>query len=705
MKTIIIDIESYAEISIRDCGAAAYAEHPATEILCICWHEIATDKTFLWVPGQLLTPFLSALSEADKIVAHNAEFERFMLQAFLRRFIRQDKADTQVGAEALRKVMSVKLWDCTMSRCSYFQVPAALKDAAIFLEMEQKKDEAGQRKMQALAAPKKPTKDDPTDRYHPKTHPELFKQLYLYCIQDVATTKELHLKLPPLPAFEQTVFWNHLLWNDYGVPTDTKLAEGLFALADKELEIRKQEMIDTNGFSPTQVGKLLEAIQACGVDIPNAQSATLAALADSSDWDLLTPELQDAISARADLSKAAYKKLKAICLYAHKPSRTPFRNEDTLPVMRGTLRYYKAHTGRWGGSGPQLQNLTGAPKGMKPEEVPVLAEQLSGQDLTCLDSFQVVYGSAIQMANYLVRPVIKAPAKCKLVVVDMSQIEARVAAWLAGDAQKTGVFASGKDIYTFAAAAILKKSEDQVTSDERKVYGKVTELALGYQGAAGAFLSMGKVYGVHIPEAEALEIVKKWRAANPTIVLFWKALETAFASVASGMLQRFKLPIWDKSLSLIISLRNLPTGPTLQIELPSGRCLFYPRPEVVSRQGRQGLRFSAGHHPEDTYGGKLFENLCQAVARDCLAEKMGMVESSLNHPSVYEGTPCTARVRIFMHVHDEMVCQVDDVGSNGDKNPQEILAAVSDIFSKPIPWAKGLPLASKGYVSQRYYKD
>lgn len=314
----------------------------------------------------------------------------------------------------------------------------------------------------------------------------------------------------------------------------------------------------------------------------------------------------------------------------------------------------------------------------------------------------------MEAAANAIRGCIVAPEGKKLCVSDLSNIEGRALAWLAGEAWKVNAFRAfdggeGHDIYKLAYARSFKVDPGEVTKDQRQI-GKVQELALGYQGAVGAFQTMAAIYGVALPEEEVLAIVKAWRKAHPEIRSWWYDLE----GTAKACIRQQGVTLACRS----VKMRR--DGAWLRVALPGGRALCYPQPKLVGGgrchecegrghvfdepceacRGRGVLpeRITyAGVNPYtrqwtriDTYGGKLAENITQAVARDVLAEAMPRVE--------------TAGYEIVLTVHDELITEAPDTDDYSD-------SALSALLATPPAWAPDLPLAAGGFSAYRYRKD
>jgi DNA polymerase len=295
-------------------------------------------------------------------------------------------------------------------------------------------------------------------------------------------------------------------------------------------------------------------------------------------------------------------------------------------------------------------------------------------------------------------------------VCDFSAIEARVLAWLAGEEWVLEVFRNGGDIYCSTASKMFHKpvTKDGVNSDLRPK-GKVAVLALGYGGGVSALDAMGG-QKLGMTEQEEKDTVTMWRNANPHIVAFWRSVEEAALAVIQGFKKTARLGIRmpisaeeyeaRRAAANGREVRNYSVRDSylefsmhegwLVCRLPSGRKISWPEAQVtVNRFGGQSVRYKGVNQKTgkwgwtETFGGKLVENITQAVARDCLAH----VLLQLSHEP---------HIRVVFHVHDEVVCEV--LG-------EDALARLEDYFSHGPEWAEGLPLQGAGYTGPFYYKD
>lgn len=348
--------------------------------------------------------------------------------------------------------------------------------------------------------------------------------------------------------------------------------------------------------------------------------------------------------------------------------------------LRGVLQFYGANrTGRWAGRLIQVQNL---PRNYI-ETLDVARSLIKSRNRA---GIEIMYGDVADTLSQLIRTAIIAPTGKTLCVADFSAIEARVIAWLSGEQWRQDVFANDGDIYCASASSmfgvpVIKHGEN----GHLRQKGKVAELALGYQGGVNALKAMGAL-DMGLTEEELPSIVNLWREASPRIRDLWYAVENAAVyTVTTGNPMAV-----EHGITFRLELDPLYGYRYLTIELPSGRKLFYPGPHIEQNHfGKDAVHFYTQYNTawvqDSTYGGKLVENITQAVARDCLAVTLRRLKD--------------AGYEIIMHIHDEAVMEIPNT------NPKEELDKVNALFSEPISWAPGLHLSSAGFTNDYYMKD
>ena len=401
--------------------------------------------------------------------------------------------------------------------------------------------------------------------------------------------------------------------------------------------------------------QLLSWIQAQGVDIPDIRKETLEALLDTE----IPDPVRIVINNRLETGKASVKKYQMLKDATAEDGR-----------IHGTLQYYGANrTGRWAGRLVQVQNLT---KNYLPEidAVRILVKRKD------FDTLEMLYPSMSDIFSQLVRTAFTAKEGYTFAIADYSAIEARVIAWLAGEDWVCEVFKHDGDIYKQTASKMFGIPIDQIDKPLRQ-RGKVSTLALGYQGGTGALIAMGALK-MGVPEEDLPKLVKAWRKANPHIVRLWREVEDRVRTCIQNHT--------EVSLHHGISFKY--DSGYLLIQLPSGRRLAYLQPHLTSEGKIQYQGMEQGKRVwgiKDTYGGKLTENIVQAIARDCLAEAMLKVAA--------------AGYEICFHIHDELIVEVPK------QDADQHLAVIRKLMGSKLTWAPELYLTAAGYTSDYYLKD
>ena len=656
MKHLSVDIETYSDIDIGKCGLFKYCDSDNFEILLFAYaYDFGDVAVVDLTAGQSIpTEVLADLQSADVVKhAYNAAFEITCL----------NHAGYTTPPEQ---------WRCTMLHGLYLGYPAGLANLgkALGLPEDKRKMAAGKALIRYFCVPCKATKrNGGRTRNLPKHDPEKWATFCEYNAQDVVTEMADYqrLKAYPVPDWVQADWVIDYNLNRRGIQLDMDLVKGALAIDDEHREDLTQQ-----------------AIQITGLANPNSRNQLLAWINDNSDLELekLTKEtvaesLQVAsgdaakvLKIRKNLAKSSVAKYQAMDRAVCRDGR-----------IRGVLQFYGANrTGRWAGRLVQVQNL--------PHDIPPaidvtrrLAEAGDREDL------QLLYGDVASTLSQLIRTAFVAPADAMLCVSDFSAIEARVLSWLAGEQWRLDVFANNGDIYCASASSMfgVPVVKHGVNGHLRQK-GKVAELALGYQGGPSALISMGALKQ-GLTEEELPDIVHRWRSSNPRIQDYWYSVDNAAMSVMRDA-QPVGLPhgiIFSRECNLLYGYDYL------TIQLPSGRKLFYPQPSIADNQfGRPAIHYrtqlGARWVNTSTYGGKLVENITQAVARDCLALAISRLVQHGYKP--------------LMHIHDEVVLEVPKKDLHDDE-----IARINAIMCAPIPWAPGLILNADGFISPYYKKD
>lgn len=670
-----VDVETFSECDLKKAGAYVYAEHESTILLCVAY-AFGNGPVKLWIVEEEGTvPDEAWPRRADEVYvglecpydlaeharqgrifyAHNAAFERVIFRGVAGRAVGFPKTE-------------LRQWKCTMAMAANAAIPRGLKDAAKAMKTH-RKDETGRGMMMQLVKPRRPSKAQPETRWMIHFAPEKFRALYDYNVDDVHAERELAHALPELSAREQQMYWMDQVINDRGVRVDRAAVEDAIDLVDQRRARLEEKCVELTGARPTQTKLVADWVRDQGYEIENLQKATVAeALED--------PGCPGPV--RRLLKIRNTHAMKAVAKYD-----AMIRAMDPVDdAVRGMFVYYGANTGRWSSRIVQLQNLF-RPL-IEAEDVETAIAAFRERDLEWLVD---LYGlEPMKILASCVRGMLIAREGKILRVADYSSIEGRVLAWLAGQLDKLEVFRTHGLIYEYTAAKIhrldhtdlglLKRMKKE--NPDARFEGKTSELALGYQGGVGALSRMARNYGVDLDDERADGIKVEWRAANKRIVAFWYALEEAARAAVAHPGRAFACGHEDR-------IKFCWKGRWLHCRLPSGRMLRYLDPSINSYG--QVEYFGMDTYTRvwcrvPTYGGRLAENVTQAVSRDIMAN--GMVTL---HKAGYD---------LIGSVHDEVLSETDeDFGST---------AEMEELMCQLPEWADGLPVAAEGFSGHRYRK-
>lgn len=660
MDHLSIDLETFSSVPIAKAGAQKYIASPDFEILLFAYSLNGAPSVCCDIAqGELLPGWvLDALCDPQCLKhAYNAAFEWGCLSKFMGRQLPPEQ------------------WRCTMFHGLYAGYPAGLDAAgrALGLPEDKRKLSTGKALIRYFCVPCTPTKSNGGRRRNLPNHDparwELFKE---YNAQDVTTEMEIErrLSLITVPDWLQRQWETDLLINARGVAVDMEMVNGALEIGATVREWLTQEAVRISGLSnPNSVQQLSAWLeQETGEEVTDLRKDTVAKMiARAPD----IPEVQRMLEIRQELGKTSTKKYDAIEQAVCPDGR-----------VRGLLQFYGANrTGRWAGRLVQVQNLPRTYT--QPLE---LARNLVKQRK--LDNLRLIYGSVPDTLSQLIRTAFVASDGNVLIDADFSAIEARVISWLAGEQWRLEVFKTHGKIYEASASQMfgvpierIKKGNPEYALRQK---GKVAELALGYQGGAGALINMGAL-DMGIPEDDLPDIVQRWRDTNKRICDLWyKMNSAAVEAISTGC------SVGVGRLLVSCEYDAAHEVEYLTVLLPSGRKLYYNSPQIgENKWGGPSISYMGMDQTTKkwkrikTYGGKLVENCVQAVARDCLAQAIENLEK--------EGLP------VVFHIHDEVVidCRADTA----------TLDDVVDIMSRPIPWAPGLPLNADGWVGGFFKKD
>lgn len=652
-----IDIETKSSVDITKAGAYRYAQSEDFEILLFAYKYDEEDVQLvdLTVEERIPERILTALMNPNVVKhAYNAAFEWYCLNT----------AGYRTPLEQ---------WNCTMIHGLYCGYTAGLDATgkAIGLPQDKQKLSTGKALIRYFCTPCKPTKSNGGRSWNlPKHAPEKWELFREYCKQDVVTENEILKRLQafPVPKEEQRLWRMDILMNAYGVRVDTNLIAGALAIDSHSTECLTAEAFRITGLSnPNSATQLQQWLSGKGVDIPNLQKATVEEYLQRED---LPDDARKILEIRQQLGKTSIKKYVAMDTAKGADDR-----------VRGLTQFYGANrTGRWAGRLVQLQNL---PRNyLKPLDY---ARNLV-KDKN-YDGIKLLYGNVPDTLSQLIRTAFIPSDGNKFVVADFSAIEARVIAWLAGEQWVNEVFATHGKIYEATASQMFHVPIEKIAKGNPEYSlrqkGKVATLALGYQGGTAALIAMGAL-NMGLAEEELPDIVQRWRSANPRIRDLWYAVEqAALTTMQTAQPQGIYGLIFRYEGDLVYGQSFL------TVQLPSGRKLFYPKPFLQENQfGKMAIHYyTVGQQTRkwevaSTYGGKMTENIVQAIARDCLAETLKRIDRM--------------GLQVVFHVHDEVII---------DAPVSITVDEICDLMAEPIPWAPGLILKGAGFESDYYMKD
>ena len=662
MHHLSIDIETFSTVPLDKGGLYKYATDPSFEVLLIAWSfdgmpvEIVDLARGEELPDRLR---LALLDSGTIKHAYNASFEWFCLSRY---FKIKDPENW------------LPQWHCTKLHGLYCGYVGSLEKMgeALRLPQEQRKLNTGKSLIRTFCLPCKPTRANGNrTRIYPDMEPQKWELFKEYCIRDVVTEMTIADRLAafPVPESEQKLWELDQRVNYRGVRIDNDLVSGALAVHKTVTDDLRSEAAGITGLdNPNSVQHLISWYEEeTGEQLDDLRKETVKTLISGTDNEIVKRVLK----IRQELGKTSIKKYEAMTKSVCADGR-----------IRGLLQFYGANrTGRWAGRLVQVQNL---PKNYI-DTLSYARELVKERDL---DMIKLIYGSVPDVLSQLIRTAFIPSEGNIFLVADFSAIEARVISWLAGETWRMEVFATHGKIYEASASQMfdvpienIKKGNPEYALRSK---GKVAELALGYQGGAGALIQMGAL-AMGLAEEELPEIVQRWRSSNKRIVDLWYSVENAaIECIRTAKPQHVRNMItfrreYDRSTDQDF----------LTIQLPSQRKLFYARPALTTNKwGNDSISYQGMNQKTkkfttlETYGGKLTENIVQAIARDCLAVTMTRLEA--------------AGYRIVFHVHDECII---------DAPKGSALEDACAIMGQPIPWAPGLLLRADGFKSDFYKKD
>ena len=688
MRTLYLDLETFSETPITH-GTHAYAANAEILLAAWAWDDAPVQVADFTANPPEQVPFDVSTFASDpdvEVVIHNSHFDRTVIRHVW-------------GID----ILTSRIHD-TMVQAMAHSLPGSLGMLCevLGLPSDKAKDKDGKRLINLFCKPL--GKNRKLDRATRETHPAEWERFKAYAASDIEAMREVKKRMPVInftPA-ERELWQLDQRINDRGVAIDLGLVYSAIEAIDKaKRELAGRTVALTDGsVSSTTLNEVfrLHLFEAFGIDLPDLQMATIEKALAAAD---MNPAMRELLLIRLQASSTSTAKYRVLMRGTSADSR-----------LRGLLQFCGAiRTGRWAGRLFQPQNLPRPTLKQKAIDAGIEALRAGCAHLTT-DNVMELISSAI-------RSCIVAPPGSKLVVADLSNIEGRVQSWLANEEWKLKAFRdfdakTGPDLYKLAYSKSFGIKPEAVTDDQRQV-GKVQELALGYEGGVGAFATFASAYSIDlndlaqkvlldapidtIAQADkflgwfkkdnksryglsddafvACDVLKRmWRDAHPNIANYWAALKDLSIKALVNRGNTFSE----------LGLKVRASKNWLVIGLPSGRALCYPAPKIEDgdKITYMGIdQYTRKWTRTHTHGGKLFENLCQAVARDIMAANMPLIE--------------VAGYKIVLTVHDEIIAEAPDEPQYNAKHLASLLAA------NPA-WAPDIPLAAAGFETYRYRK-
>ena len=668
MDTLAIDIETYSDMSLPDCGVHRYAASEQFEILLFAY-SLNDEPTRIidLASGEKMTDEIMKLLTDDSVIktAYNAAFERNCINRYFGLSLKPEG------------------WRCTLVQASMLSLPLSLEGVGEALNLDKKKMSEGKDLIRYFCMPCKPTKaNGGRTRNLPSDAPEKWELFKTYCIRDVDVEKQIKNKLTkfPIPDREQELYCMDQRINDRGIMVDQELIGHAVACDLLYKETVTKKAYEISGLeNPNSVSQLKEWLNEKGIEVDSLAKAAVEELVENTQGDVA-----EMMKLRLAMSKTSVKKYEAM-------------ERSVCPDGRvhGLLQFYGANrTGRWAGRLVQIHNLPqNHMEDLDRHLLPIQENDVEGLEgpgahLPQLgeivpleegryDLVGLLYDSIPDVLSDLIRTAFVAKPGCRFIVSDFSAIEARVMGYLAGEGWVMEEFRGAGKIYEQTASKMFHIPIGEITKGSPyRARGKVASLACQYGGAEGALISMGALKFVE--EEELKGLVQSWRTANPHIVNYWYEIDGAV-----------KAAVKERKMTKVGMVTVYYQSGMLKIALPSGRVLSYVRPRMtVNRFGSESVSYEGiGTNRKwtriESYGAKFCENIVQATARDVLAEAMLRLEKK--------------GFDIVCHIHDEVVLEVPE-GTSSVEEVNGIMAVCPD-------WCEGLPLKAAGFESPFYKKD
>ena len=635
--TITIDLETKSDIDLTKAGVYKYTESIKFEILLFSYSvDINEVQVIDLANGEKIPDEIISTLIDENIVkrAFNVNFERICLSKYLG-----------------KKYLSPVGWQCSMIHARTLGLPSSLAEVGEVLRIEQQKMSEGKALIKYFCVP-----DKDGNFHEPKDNLEKWELFKKYNKRDVEAEIEIDRRLSKfsVPDFIWQEFYLDQQINDRGILVDMELVDAAITLDEQSKAQLTSDMKRLTGIdNPNSVYQLLDWLGKQGYKSDSLGKEKVKELIKTA-----KDPVKSVLEMRLQLSKSSVKKYQAMKQVACSDNRA-----------RGTFSFYgAARSGRWAGRNIQLQNL-------RQNHIPDLTTARSIVKYGYYDEVEMLYGDVPDTLSQLIRTALIPKKGCKFIVADFSAIEARVIAWLAGEKWRMNAFANGEDIYCASASKMfgVPVVKNGVNGHLRQK-GKVAELACGYGGSVGAMKAMGGS-DLNLSDDELKQLVDDWRTASPNIVALWKQIED---NVKKTIITRQRTQTHGLTFSYASGI--------LFITLPSSRQLAYAKPHFTENRFRQqaiaymGVGNAKRWEEIETFGGKLTENIIQAIARDILCYAMQTL----------------SKYSIVAHVHDEIIIEC----------PKDTLVSeICSLMSRTPKWAEGLVLRADGYECEYYKKD
>jgi DNA polymerase len=666
MPTIYWDSETRSLADIRKVGVYRYAEHPSTAHILSRFRLDDARQVEVRFGDPLPIEIRDALEDpAVRIVAHNATFERLLLRNVL--------APRHGWPDVSRDLTR---WHCTMARARASGLPGSLEGALSGLGLPVQKDKEGHSLMLRMCRPRRLEADGTPVWW--EDEPRLAR-LAEYCGVDVDGTRVLDRRLPPLAEGEHQIWAATEEINDRGVRFDLGfVAAGRRVAEDARKDLDRKMHAVTFGAvrAASNVGALKEWLLKQGVEIaPPAEEDTAEGEDDDAEPELRRADVarllgssapgavRDALTIRLEAAKSSVKKLDSIAA-----------RSDARGYVQGLLGYHGASTGRYTATGGvQIQNF--------PRETVDDWDAARGALDLGAPTVDALYGPPLDVVSKMLRGSIMPSRGCELISADYAAVELRGVAWLAGQDDLVEDLRKGAKIYEQMAAKVFGRKPDEIGKESRERWvGKQVVLGSGYQMGATKFEAMCAALGRPVESDLAKKAIATYRGAYPKISGLWAAMEGA--ARAAVLAEGKRVTVGDGR----IAFRR--DGDMLRMRLPSGRYLYYRRPEVErdEEHNREGVSYwgvdsrTRRWSKIRMFGGRWTENAVQALCRDLMILGMQRLRAT--------------GYTIITTVHDEIVVE-KPIGQGDVDEVVRLMCELPD-------WAAGFPLSAEGWKGERY---